>query len=75
MKRIVTIITAGIAILAATSAFATKPSERTVREYFGLAFPDGTIVLVSYPDDQERPLSDVQERFKAAWQWFNTQAK
>ena len=65
----------GLVTLCAVSVFANRTSDRTVKEYFGLSFPDGTIVMVFYPDSQERPMSDVQERFKAAWQWFNTQGK
>ena len=61
--------------LLGASATRTTQSDRTVRDYYGIAFPDGAIVMVFYPDATERPLSDVQERFKAAWQWFQLPPK
>jgi hypothetical protein len=57
----------GLAILATLSGVAfARNATRTFNEYWGLAFPDGTIVLVLYPDESERDLTDVVDRFQQA---------
>lgn len=69
---ILSILSIGILV---ASAARTDHSERTITRYWGLAFPDGVILMLYYPDDEERPLSDAQDRIKAASQWFQLPPK
>ena len=80
MKRNVAPIFILITILAGVipfAAFATRSaqSDRTVSGFWGSIFPDGTLVFVVYPDEAERPISDVQQRLKDAWQFFQLPPK
>jgi hypothetical protein len=44
-------------------------------DYYGLVFDDGTIVMVFYPDQSPRTLTDVSSRFKAAWMFTKSENK